>query len=336
MCRLLYMVSLLVLCACVSSHSTNSNEHIQTATTPSLKQVDKDSIAFDSTLQNSSLTGTIGFEELVLPASSKDDQLIHHIGYTLSYVEQAEQAEWVAYVLTSAEVSGSYKRSDHFVEDPLVKTGSASSRDYKGSGLDRGHLAPAADMKWSSRAMEESFYFSNMSPQEPSFNRGIWKRLEEQVRNWAISFDSICVVTGPILTGSLETIGYNEVAVPAYYYKVVLAQTPHGLSAIGFLLPNKGSSEELNAFAVTVDQVEKVSGIDFFYQAEDADETKIEATIQWNDWVISHSDRTSSSNNSYQSPDTRSVSVQCSGLTKKGKRCKNKTLSLDGRCYLHH
>jgi endonuclease G len=91
------------------------------------------------------------------------------------------------------------KRKDNFRSDPKVKTGSAALSDYKGSGYDRGHLAPAADFKWSATAMSESFYMSNMSPQVPGFNRGIWKNIESTVRNWAVENDEIYIVTGPVL-----------------------------------------------------------------------------------------------------------------------------------------
>ena len=121
--------------------------------------------------------------------------------------------------LTAKEVNGKYERSDNFRKDPHVSTESATLSDYKGSGYDRGHIIPAADMKWSPDAMSASFFMSNMSPQDPSFNRGIWKKLEEQVGKWALENSEIYIVTGPVLTdGPYQTIGVNKVAVPKYYY----------------------------------------------------------------------------------------------------------------------
>ncbi|GAH82191.1 unnamed protein product, partial [marine sediment metagenome] len=128
------------------------------------------------------------------------DDIIRHTAYTLKYKEKYEQAEWVLYKLTAERVKGSYKRTNDFRPDPMVKTGSATLSDYKGSGYDRGHLAPAGDMKWSTTAMSESFYMSNMSPQNPGFNRGIWKKLEGQVRTWATDNEEIYIVTGPVLS----------------------------------------------------------------------------------------------------------------------------------------
>ena len=120
----------------------------------------------------------------------------------------------------------------------MISTGSASLPDYKGSGYDRGHLAPAGDMKWSTTAMSESFYMSNMSPQEPSFNRGIWNRLESQVRRWAIDNGSVYIATGGVLTDGLKTLGSNSVSVPQYYFKVILDYQEPDIKGIGFIIPN--------------------------------------------------------------------------------------------------
>ena len=155
-------------------------------------------------------------QEILLPEINPNDIIVKHYAYTLNYNEEHEQAEWVAYILTKDRVYGTVKRTNNFRPDPKVKTGSATLADYKGSGYDRGHLAPAADMKWSATAMSESFYMSNMSPQRPGFNRGIWKRLEQLVRTWAVEYEEIHVVTGPVLKGSFKSIGPNQVSVPEY------------------------------------------------------------------------------------------------------------------------
>ena len=142
------------------------------------------------------------------PLTSTTDTIRSYTGFDLGYNEQYEQASWVVYVITREEVeSGQVDRTDNFRPDTSISTGSAELKDYRGSGFDRGHLAPAGDMKWDRTAMSESFLMSNMSPQEPSFNRGIWKRLEEQVRNWAIEKDSLFVITGPVLESLVSSIG---------------------------------------------------------------------------------------------------------------------------------
>jgi len=218
---------------------------------------------------------------LEIPLVLNGEKLIQHAGYSFVYSEEHEQAKWIAYVLNKKELNGTLDRSDNFREDPFVSSGSASNLDYAKSGYDRGHLAPAADMKWSEKAMSESFYYSNMSPQLPAFNRGIWKLLEEKVRDWAIENDSILIVTGPILSSKnekkLATIGPNSVAVPEYYYKAILDFKKEKSKSIAFVLPNKGSKLPLKSFVVTIDSLEKLSKIDFFYKLDDKLETKVES-----------------------------------------------------------
>lgn len=211
-----------------------------------------------------------------IPAYSKQDMLICHAGYCLSYDENYKLAKWVAYELTLEETQGTYSRKNKFMPDPLLTKNSAALSDYRNSGYDRGHLAPAADMKWSEQAMQESFYLSNMCPQDKSFNRGIWKKLEEQVRDWAIQYKKVYIATGPILEEGLPTIGTNKIPIPNYFYKVILEYSPSDVKAIGFLIPNKGSQSALSTFSVSIDRVEQVSHIDFFSKLPDDIENKVE------------------------------------------------------------
>lgn len=199
-----------------------------------------------------------------LPAAENPQEIIYHLAYSLKYSETHEQAEWVAYMLTANRTSNTYKRKNDFRTDPKVPTGSATHADYKGSGYHRGHLAPSADMGWSPEVQSESFYYSNMSPQVPACNTGIWSKLEKQVRDWAVEYDTILVVTGPLLTDGLPGIGPNEVAVPEFYYKVILHNDLTAPKGIGFIVPNAGSKAHVSAFAVPIDSVEAVTGIDFF------------------------------------------------------------------------
>ncbi|QQS52233.1 MAG: DNA/RNA non-specific endonuclease [Bacteroidota bacterium] len=194
-------------------------------------------------------------------------QIIEHRHYTLCYSEKHEQAKWVYYELTKAEVQSNTARKEAFREDAKVATGSASLADYKSSGYDRGHLAPAADMEMDSLAMAESFYMSNMSPQKPSFNRGIWKKLEMQVRDWAVQEDTILVVTGPVFVDNLGAIGENRVTVPGYYYKIILDVTGEK-KIVAFLMKNEASSEELFHFTIPADSLEVLTGINFFPELE--------------------------------------------------------------------
>ena len=225
---------------------------------------------------------------LELPAPIEGNQIIKHTGYTLSYNEEYEVPAYVAYELTKDEVLGGGERNDSFKADESVRTGSAELDDYKGSGYDRGHMAPAADFKWSSEAMSDTFYLSNMCPQDPSFNRGIWADLEAVVRTMAYDNSSVYVVTGPVLTdGPYETIGKSKVAVPKRFYKVILDYTDPEIKAIGFVLPNEASDKALQHFAMSVDSVEEITGIDFFPSLPDEQEEIIEGSVNTALWNFS-------------------------------------------------
>lgn len=242
--------------------------------TPSQAELEGNGISADGTI-----------EGLELPSPVPGEQIITHTGYTLSYNEEYELPSYVAYELTKAEVLGGGDREDAFREDPDVRTGSAELSDYRGSGFDRGHMAPAADFKWSAEAMSDTFFLSNMAPQDPSFNRGIWADLEAVVRTMAYENESIYVVTGPVLTdGPYETIGDNEVAVPKRFYKVVLDYTDPDIKAIGFVLPNEGSDKALQSFAMSVDDVEEITGLDFYPRLPDDAEAMIESSFDTSDW----------------------------------------------------
>ncbi|GAB3275375.1 hypothetical protein GCM10027347_48710 [Larkinella harenae] len=218
--------------------------------------------------------------DFTLPAFQPGDDIIRHDGYTLRYREEYEQAEWVSYPLLEDEILGDAERkNEQFQPDPLVKTGSALSSDYTRSGYDRGHLAPAGDFKFSQNMMRQTFYMSNISPQVPDFNRGIWKQLEEQIRVWALRDKGLYVVTGPVLRPGLPTIGKkNQIAVPDYYYKVILYCNNPEIRMIAFLLKNEASTRSLKQFVVTVDEVEKRTGIDFFPKIPDKLEQQLEST----------------------------------------------------------
>lgn len=222
--------------------------------------------------------------KLEIPKIHPEEVVINHIGYCLSYNEKYEQANWVAYELSREETESIVKRSNKFIVDPMIKSQSADNEDYKKSGYDRGHLAPAADMKWSETAMKESFYYSNISPQVPGFNRGIWKQAEELLRNWAKEYLKIYIVTGPIFSDHMKVIGHNEVAVPEKYYKVILRCNDKEYMAIGFIIPNESSKEPLESFTVSIDSVEKSTGIDFFPSLPDTIENQVENKFYLKEW----------------------------------------------------
>lgn len=204
----------------------------------------------------------------------------HHTYYSIDYNEEHEQPNWVCYLLTEDSVEGKAKRRDDFREDPEIQSESATLKDYKRSGYDRGHLCPAADMKLNKQAMSETFYMSNMSPQLPGFNRGEWKRLEAKVRDWAVQEDSLMVVTGPVFKNNIEQIGEEDVTVPGYYYKVIYDLTPPQ-KMTAFLLPHVKKPEPYMNYQTTVDKVEEMTGIDFFKVLKDSKENSLEANLEW-------------------------------------------------------
>lgn len=222
-----------------------------------------------------------------LPAiRSKDrNSVVKHKYYTLLYNEKHEQAEWVAYQLTKRSITGKAERANDFRPDPDVATGSATPDDYRNSGYDRGHLAPAGDFKLSQESMSETFFMSNMSPQLHVFNAGIWEQLESKVREWTKKREKVYVVTGPILQDGLPTIGNkNKVSVPKEYYKVVY--DPEAKQMIGFIIANRQSFKQLPALAVKVDEIEKRTGHDFFPALPDDLEDKLESQVVPTDWFF--------------------------------------------------
>lgn len=213
-----------------------------------------------------------------LPSKVGDHQIVKHAYYTLSYNNEHEQADWVAYTIYPFADSISVKRKDAFRPDPLVEGGSATLNDYKKSGYDRGHLAPAKAMSFSKESMSESFFMSNMSPQVGiGFNRGIWRFLEAQVYKWSKESDSLYVVSGPVLDNPLGRIGEGKVSIPRSYYKTILRFKNDSITAIAFLLKNEKSKEKFLKFATSIDSIEQVTGIDFYQNLNDDLEKKLEA-----------------------------------------------------------
>ncbi|WP_370634117.1 DNA/RNA non-specific endonuclease [Bacteroides sp. K03] len=225
-------------------------------------------------------------EELEIPVMTapRKGQIIRHTGYTVSYNENLRLPNWVAYELTHQETQGNAQRTDRFIADPQVKGVIATNADYTRSGYDKGHMAPAADMKWSVTAMKESFYFSNMCPQHPELNRRKWKDLEEKIRDWAIADSAIIIICGPIVEDSAQKIGKNRVVVPQKFFKVILSPFVDNPRAIGFLFDNERSVEPLGTYVVSVDSIETLTGMDFFAPLPDELEDSIEAKADIRLW----------------------------------------------------
>lgn len=228
-------------------------------------------------------TVKIDTNEYFLPTSTTG-QIVHHNGYSLSYSDPHEQAEWVAYELKKSHLSNTNFKRPYFEIDNAVKTGAAHWRNYKKSGYDRGHLCPAGDRKYSQSAHDETFLTSNISPQEHSFNAGVWNTLEQKVRYWASKYNGVFVVTGGVLKGNMKTIGDEEVSVPNQFYKVLIDNNTGKTKMIAFLMPHKDSNEPLYKFVVSVDEIEELTGIDFFSELENGLENKLEASSSYKAW----------------------------------------------------
>lgn len=229
-------------------------------------------------------------EGYFLPSGTRG-QIVKREGFTLSYDEDWEQAEWVAYVLERKNLQQKWgDRPRNFRSDPDIASGSASDGDYRGSGYDRGHLAPFADFAWNDEQALETFYFSNISPQARQFNQGVWRELEELTRDWANRFQRLYVVTGPVMTEDPKgTIGrQNRVAIPAAYYKVLLDLDDPEQKGIAFIIPNEISFDPLPKYVVSIDEAEQLTGINFFNELMPAElEEQLERSSNPDLWPFS-------------------------------------------------
>ncbi|MFV8362822.1 DNA/RNA non-specific endonuclease [Flavobacterium sp. ZT3P35] len=240
-----------------------------------------DSSALDESKTERATTRALVFD--FLPVSTTN-QIVKHQYYSLSYNEEYEQAEWVAYELKSSYVKNNNFKRPFFIKDIKVKTGSADWRNYKKSSLDKGHLCPAGDMEFDVNGYNDTFLTSNIAPQEHNFNNGVWNRLEQKVRYWAVKYDGLYVVTGGVLEPTLATIGKEKVAVPKLFYKIVLRRSEKNCKMIGFLIPNKESNAPLYQFVVSVDAIEKLTGINFFPKLNDVLENTLEKGSSYKNW----------------------------------------------------
>lgn len=229
---------------------------------------------------NAQDVGCVNYAE---PDCTNGSVLIEHSGFTISFIDEYKHAEWVSYTLIGRKIdSANFKRTEKFVVDPKHNN-CAKNSDYNKSGYDRGHLFPAANA-WSKVIMDESFYYTNMSPQEPSFNRGIWKRMETKVRDWASEYDTVYVVTGAYLTANLQTIG-DGVVIPSYYYKAILVNTQKTQQAIAFFVRNtKSDSKKLENFVVSIDVLELITGLDFFINLDLDLQNELEKEVDLAKW----------------------------------------------------
>ena len=223
-----------------------------------------------------------GLTDVKLPSGMKN-VVCHYSGFTSYFNPETHIPNCVAYEIIESETTGDEPRKKSFEADHTID-GCAESSDYRNSGYDRGHMAPAADMKWSKVAMEESFLMTNICPQVKSLNSGIWHRLEQRVREWAARDSSIIVACGPIFTPGkpVEQIGEIGVAVPHRFFKALYA--PGRNIGIAFIFDNDKVKGELRKYAVTIDSVERETGLDLFYNLPDDIENEVENQCNYKLW----------------------------------------------------
>lgn len=241
-----------------------------------------DNYSFEEFQQNNEIN-TLTLTSDFLPTSTTG-AIISHNFYTLSYSEKNEQAEWVAYNLLAEHISNANFDRPYFEKDQKVTTQSAHYKNYSNSGYDKGHLCPAGDRKFSKSAHDETFLTSNISPQNHDFNAGVWNRLEQKTRYWATKYKKLYVVTGGILTNTSNTIGSEKVTVPNYFYKIILDYQEPEIKAIAFLIPHQESDKALYQFVTSIDEIENLTGIDFFPELENDLENKLEQTTNYKNW----------------------------------------------------
>ncbi len=225
-----------------------------------------------------------------LPARLKGvpEQIIRHTGFTLSFNREHNNPNWVAWELTASEASAAGRREDNFLPDPEVAAPhQVTTADYKGSGYDRGHMVPAADMHWSGRAQAECFYMTNICPQDHSLNAGSWATLEKACRRWAQQEGRVYIVCGPLYDRGrkLPTIGRDHrVTVPTGFFKCVLSLQQGREKAIGFIYSNRSHKQPMTQATTSVDEVERLTGMDFFVNVPDQLERRIEASYSLKVW----------------------------------------------------
>lgn len=224
-----------------------------------------------------------------LPKVEEGEELITHPGHVLVYDPKHKQPKWVAHIATPDLITGNLARIDSFLPDPLVKGGTAVTTDYWYSGYDRGHLVPSADMRWNQEALAATYLYSNISPQRPELNRESWADLEDWLRRYVnFSKRRVFVITGPVLRDGLPVMEKpnreNDVSIPELFYKVIAdldGETPKGLA---FIQANGKNENPTISYAVPIDSVEKITGIDFFANLENSLEDKLEAMRDPEDW----------------------------------------------------
>ena len=229
-------------------------------------------------------------QALEIPATVPQDNIVVYQGYVTSYNTETLIPNWVAYELTAEETRGEATRADkEFSMDMTFGGRQARREDYIRSGWTRGHMAPAADFFWNDEAMAETFYFLNICPQREELNNKDWQYLEKQVRKWARQYGRVWVVSGPIVgDNKYGTIGPDKVVVPDAFFKVALVHDGSRYQAVAFVMQNDANRYYLEKCALSVDDLELLTGLDFYPALPDDLEDFVEAAYDPDVWGLRH------------------------------------------------
>ncbi len=265
----------------------SKNEDSQVQDTPATEQSQTLASTEQATNQNSS-QGTkskeANLESVVMPRGMSNT-VVRYKGFTVHFNKNLHIPNCVVYEITASEARGKRDREGDFTRDPKV-AGCPNWWDYRDSGYDRGHMAPAGDMKWDEQAMNETFFLTNICPQDNALNAGMWNDIELKVREWARRDKALIVITGPIVDNNPKTIGQDmDIAVPEAFFKVLLATKTTPMRAIAFICPNRYCGGSLKSYAVSVDEVEERTGMNFFNSLPDDVENQLESTCNLNQWL---------------------------------------------------
>ena len=224
---------------------------------------------------------------LEMPKITASDNVIIYTGFTVSYNTKTLIPNWVAYELTDAEVDGQFPRKGQFGQDLSFNGRQSMREDYSNSGWDKGHMCPAADLKWSEQTMYESFYLTNICPQNHELNSIDWLTLEKLGRQWAKKFEKVYIICGPIIKeNKYGTIGTNKVVVPDAFFKAFLTVTNNVFNTIAFIMPNDSEHKRIQEYALSVNYLEKITGIDVFTNIDDRFEEMVESDVYFKHWGL--------------------------------------------------
>jgi endonuclease G len=263
---------------------------------------------------------------------TNDIHFVKHTFYEIGFENKYHLPAYTFYSLTREHLQlANLDRKGSFVKDPELNFPQAKGKDYSASGFDKGHMVPCEDMSFSETAMKETFYYSNCAPQTTELNRGEWKVLEELARTWGKEYGEVVVISGPVFEPNLQTMGEDRIPIPKLFYKIILRHELQTYKTIAFLMPNSSSAlSELKNYVCNVDSVEKITGLDFFYDLPDNIEAQFESIYILNDWDFSHHVKTKN-----ETDTIKTIPTQCIAKTKKGTRCKKMATSSNSLCNLH-